>query len=68
MIALTLNGEPCELADETTVGAVVDDFGLGRRGVAVALNEEVLPRSRWDATPLAPADRVEILHAVQGGC
>jgi sulfur carrier protein len=68
MIELTLNGEPRRLADDATVGAVVDDLGLGRRGVAVAINEEVVPRSRWDATALAPADRVEILNAVQGGC
>lgn len=68
MIELILNGEPCRLADGVTVGAVVDDLGLGRRGVAVAVNEEVVPRSRWDATPLASKDRVEILSAVQGGC
>ncbi|HEY5271925.1 MAG TPA: sulfur carrier protein ThiS [Acidimicrobiales bacterium] len=68
MIDLILNGEPCQLADGVTVGAVVDELGLGRRGVAVAVNEEVVPRSSWDGTSLADEDRVEILSAVQGGC
>jgi sulfur carrier protein len=68
MIDLTVNGEPCRLTDGVTVGAIVDDLGLGRRGVAVAINEEVVPRSSWDGTPLAAKDRVEILNAVQGGC
>jgi sulfur carrier protein len=63
-----VNGEPCRLAVGVTVGAIVDDLGLGRRGVAVAINEEVVPRSSWDGTPLAAKDRVEILNAVQGGC
>jgi sulfur carrier protein len=68
VIDLILNGEPCRLADGVTVGAVVDELGLGRRGVAVAVNEEVVPRSSWDGTSLEAEDRVEILSAVQGGC
>ena len=68
MIELILNGERRRLEDGVTIGAVVDDLGLGRRGVAVAVNEEVVPRSNWDGTSLSSADRVEILTAVQGGC
>ncbi|MCK1796339.1 sulfur carrier protein ThiS [Streptomyces sp. XM4193] len=36
-------------------------------GVAAAVNENVVPRSRWDTTTLGDGDRVEILTAVQGG-
>jgi sulfur carrier protein len=68
MIDLILNGECCRLEDGVTIGTVVDDLGLGRRGVAVAVNEEVVPRSNWDGTRLSAEDRVEILTAVQGGC
>jgi sulfur carrier protein len=68
MIDLILNGERCRLEEGVTIGAVVDDLGLGRRGVAVAVNEQVVPRSSWDGTALSSADRVEILTAVQGGC
>jgi sulfur carrier protein len=37
------------------------------RGVAVAVDREVVPRSRWDDTHLADGQRVEVLEAVQGG-
>nr|WP_239679507.1 sulfur carrier protein ThiS [Natronosporangium hydrolyticum] len=37
------------------------------RGVAVALNGEVLPRAAWESTSLGDGDRVEVLTATQGG-
>ena len=42
-------------------------MGKGRKGVAVAVNDEVVSRSRWTTTRLAEDDRVEILTAKQGG-
>lgn len=36
-------------------------------GIAVAVNDEVVPRASWPSTVLADADRVEVLTAVQGG-
>ncbi|PZS16264.1 MAG: thiamine biosynthesis protein ThiS [Acidimicrobiales bacterium] len=50
-----------------TVEVVVDGLGRGRSGMAVAVNGEVVPRSRWPATELADGDQVEVLTAVQGG-
>jgi sulfur carrier protein len=58
-----------EQQDATTVAALLDRLGLGEqaRGVAVALNGEVVPRSQWGSAPLAPGTRVEVVGAVQGG-
>ena len=64
---VVVNGEVCQLAPGTTLGAVVDGLGRGRRGVAAAVNAEVVPAGRWDATVLADNDEVEILTAAQGG-
>lgn len=64
---LTVNGREAEVGDGTTVGQLVDGLSRSRIGVAVARNEEVVPRSRWDATPLGPGDRVELLTMAQGG-
>ena len=64
---VTLNGDARRVEAGATLGAVVDDAAGDRRGVAVAVNEEVVPRSRWDVTELRPGDRVEILTAAQGG-
>lgn len=67
MIELTVNGEPRRLDLGTTVAEFVDEVGCGRRGVAVAVNEEVVSRSAWEVTELVAGDRIEILRAAQGG-
>jgi sulfur carrier protein len=64
---IILNGFPAPVADGATVGAMIDSIGRGRKGLAVAVNDEVVPRSRWDATALHDDDRVEVLTASQGG-
>ena len=62
-----VNGEPRELEAGATVEAVLASLELPDRGVAVAVDAEVVPRSEWDARPLGPGDRVEVLNAIQGG-
>lgn len=64
---VTVNGEPRDLEPETTVAALVERLGRGRKGIAVAVNEEVVPRSAWDDTRINDGDRVEMLSAAQGG-
>ena len=69
---LSVNGEPSQIAAGATVAdlvvSLVEAAREGNRGgIAVAVNETVVPRADWDGTPLAAGDRVEILTAVQGG-
>lgn len=37
------------------------------RGIAVAVNEEVVPKQTWEEVRLRPGDRVEVITARQGG-
>ncbi len=69
MLLVTLNGEPRELPDGATVADAVRAVGAPEdgRGVAAAVDGEVVPRSAWNAHALAPDDRIEVLQAVQGG-
>ena len=67
MVAVTLNGVPEDLAAGTTVADLVARHLESPRGVAVARNEEVVPRSQWAATSVTDGDRFEILTAAQGG-
>jgi sulfur carrier protein len=64
-----VNGEPRELAPGSTVASLVGSIpGMPTgRGLAVALDGEVVPRGRWDEVELNDAARVEIVVAVQGG-
>lgn len=67
MIDVTVNGQPGELADDTSVEALVADRAPSPRGVAVAVNGAVVPRSAWSETVLVEGDRIELLRASQGG-
>lgn len=65
-----LNGEPRELADGATVADLVERSGLEaarRRGVAVAVDAEVIPRSEWESTQLSEGQAIELVTAIQGG-
>ena len=53
--------------DVVNVEALVEQLTTARRGVAVAVNGEVVPRSSWPAARLRDGDRVEVLSAAQGG-
>ena len=68
-MTILLNGEARELAPGTTVRSLLDalDVPGGARGVAVAIDAEVVPRAEWDTTELDDGARVEILRAIQGG-
>ena len=66
-MTVDVNGEPRELHDGATVADVVRALTDGDRGVAVALDGEVVPRSEWAQTVLGDGRRIEVLRAVQGG-
>jgi sulfur carrier protein len=64
---LTVNGEGRTLSGGATVAELVATLAAPIRGVAVAVNGEVVPRTGWPATVLRDGDRVEVLTAAQGG-
>ena len=66
---ILLNGEPKTLPEGATAADAVRASGVPReaRGVAVALDGEVVPRGEWQSTPLAEGGQVEVLEAVGGG-
>ena len=64
---IKLNGAPRRIDDAVTLGALVDATAPDRRGVAVAVDGEVVPRSAWDDVVVDEGTSVEIVGAVQGG-
>jgi sulfur carrier protein len=66
---VVLNGDERELAEGATVQAAVEalDLPAAGRGVAVAVDAEVVPRTQWEKHTLQDGARVEILRAIQGG-
>jgi sulfur carrier protein len=64
---VTVNGELVDLSELSTVADVVAAWCTSSRGVAVARNSEVVPRSQWAVELIAPGDAIEILTAAAGG-
>ena len=66
MLTLTLNGVATGV-DAATLAELVASLGLEGKRIAVERNGDIVPRSRYADTPLAPGDRLEIVGAVGGG-
>lgn len=66
---LSVNGEWRTLPDDGLVlGVFLEREGVdATKGIAVAVNDRVAPRSKWTETRLADGDRIEIVTARQGG-
>ena len=63
---ILVNDEEVEVAGETTVAALVDRLVYPQKGIAVAVDWTLIPRSHWDTT-LSEGARIEVVTAVQGG-
>jgi sulfur carrier protein len=63
---VTVNDEAVEVDEQTTVASLLDRLGFPEKGIAVAVDWTVLPRSDWH-TALTDGARVEVVTAVQGG-
>ncbi|MCW3033842.1 MAG: sulfur carrier protein [Solirubrobacteraceae bacterium] len=68
-MTILLNGRTCELPAPGTPAGALAELGLdpGARGVAVAVDGEVVPRAEWESLALSEGARVEVLTAMQGG-
>jgi sulfur carrier protein len=67
-VIIELNGNPTELPEDATLIDAVHAVGTTeRRGVAVAVGGEVVPRGEWGSRTLTGGEDVEIVRAVQGG-
>ena len=67
MIEIFINGSKRRVPESTTVDELIESIGLPKKGIALAINNEVIPKSRWNERSLSPQDRVELLTIAQGG-
>ena len=64
---LTINGEKKDFSDGLSLAALVEQMAMKAERVAIELNLDIVPRSRWLETMLKDGDRLEIVHFVGGG-
>jgi len=66
-VKITVNGEPRDVPDGTTVERLLEGLDVPRGPTAVEVNRELVPRSQHAARALAEGDAVEIVTLVGGG-
>jgi sulfur carrier protein len=63
-----VNGQDLPLGASTVADFLAQQaVEIGQRGIAIALNGSVVPRSAWGVTALKAGDNIEIVRAMQGG-
>ena len=66
-MTVVINGERREIPDGLNVSAMIEHLGMTLERVALERNRDILPRVRWEITPVQPGDSFEIVHLVGGG-
>lgn len=68
---IILNGQAKQIAADYTVGQLVSELfsanASSGKGIAVAINQSVVPKSDWPARRLSPNDQITLITATQGG-
>jgi len=67
-LQIRVNGQD-ELLGVATLAALLQEKAVdtGKRGIAVAVNGAIVPRTAWAQTTLRAGDRIEIVRVLQGG-
>jgi sulfur carrier protein len=66
-VVVIVNGDETEIDDGSTVTAMIDQLGLGKRVLIVERNGDPVPRAAQPTTVLRAGDRIELVRAVAGG-
>lgn len=64
---IILNGTRREIPDQTSAAELLLALGLAGKRLALEINREIVPRSRFEHHAIRPGDRIEIVHAIGGG-
>ena len=65
---ITFNNHTQQIQQQTSVQIIINDLlGEKQKGIAVAVNETVVPKANWDSYMLQHNDKVLVIKATQGG-
>ncbi|MFZ6746848.1 sulfur carrier protein ThiS [Undibacterium sp. JH2W] len=66
MFDIQLNGEKRQLAS-SLLADLIAELNLSQQAIAVAVNRQIIPRSRWTEHQLQVDDKVDVVRAIGGG-
>lgn len=64
---ILFNDEPLQCDDGLTVASLLDQLDQLKPGVALALNQQILPREQWALVQVNDDDRVLLFQVIAGG-
>ena len=64
---IIVNNKAMEMAEGSTLSALAGALRLPEKGVAVAVNNQMIPREEWSATSLQEGTQVVVIKAACGG-
>ena len=64
---IQLNGEPHQLSPAQRLTELIAELKLSDKAIAVAVNRQIIPRSRWAEHALQAGDKVDVVRAIGGG-
>lgn len=67
MLSIKLNGNAHEIEDNSSVLSAVERFKMEQKGIAIAVNQQIISKSDWASTTLKNNDEILIIKATQGG-
>ena len=62
-----LNENPHEVAEGTILDKFIESLDIQLQGIAIAINNEVIPKSKWNEMRLEDGMSLMLIHAVSGG-
>ena len=66
-IEVTVNENEHSFNAETNVQQLLEELKTPSNGIAIAINEHVIPKTKWKKTKLNNKDKILIITATQGG-
>ncbi len=67
-MVVQINSEEHQLEQSVSLMSMLERLELNnKKGIAIALNEEVIPKAQWESTELSDNDKILIIKATQGG-
>lgn len=64
---ITFDDEPMQCREELTVAMLLDQLCQLKPGIALALNQQILPREQWERQQVRDGDNILLFHVIAGG-
>lgn len=66
-LTIELNQTPTTLSRPMTLNEMLSELDIPARGLALAVNQTVVPQTQWDSTPVNDRDSIQLFQAIAGG-